>query len=158
MNALRHLFNPMRKTKEDLIGLYAKVVKEKAVYQYDPKKVILDLFPYKRALYTVFIPKKEYSLSQAIEDYGCLEMREYRFINFLKFTEFTAEEIELIFKTHNSLVQAKDTPELYRYSIKELFRSIDLLSSADESKKTDEKRKDVRALQITSKELDELYS
>lgn len=157
MEALKHLFNPRRETKEDLIGLYVTVVKEKAIYQYDPKKLIFDLFPYKRNLYTVFIPKKGYSLSQAMEDYGRLEMREYRFINFLKFTDFTDDEMTMIFQAHNSVILADDTPEQYKYSTKELFNAIEVLS-ADKFKKISEKRRESSSLQISSKELDELYS
>src|SRR5688572_17595368 len=103
MEEYKHLLDSGKKTRDDLIKLYVTVVTQKLRFQYDPKKLILDLLPDKKIFYTVFMPKKEYSLSQSVADHGRLEAREHRFINFLKFFEVTEEEIQTIFEAHHTL-------------------------------------------------------
>jgi hypothetical protein len=159
------LFNARKKSNENLVELYVTVIREKARYQYDPKKLIFSLFPDKKKLYTVFMPKKEFSLGQSKREYGNLEMSEHRFINFLMFTFFTEDEMTTIFEQHVRILKADEPPAPYQYSSKELYTFINNLTPSTGSNEeqrssyvlTPEGR--IQGItELTEEEIEKLYS
>jgi hypothetical protein len=74
------------------------------------------------------MPKKDYSLKDSIDDFGRLDFREHRFINFLKFTEFDQNEINKIFQKHDDIM-SHGAPEKWLYSKAEFVGSGQLEDS-----------------------------
>src|SRR5689334_13190162 len=89
--------------REALINFYVRIVKDKSTFRFDPKKMILDLLPMQANLYSVFLTKPQYPLSQSVQDYGKLEMGEHRFINFLKFASLAQLDIVHVFDTYEKV-------------------------------------------------------
>ncbi|HEV8513174.1 MAG TPA: hypothetical protein VGQ59_07845 [Cyclobacteriaceae bacterium] len=118
------------KTREGLIKLYVKIVSKKYEYKFDPKRMILDVLPGKADLFKVSMVNHVYSLAKSREDYPqLLDIKEHRFINFLKFTPFTQQEIDAVFDAYESTQALLTRPEnspppQWAYTINELYRFL----------------------------------
>ena len=147
------------RTREGLIRLFVRIASAKTTFRFDPKRMILDVLPPKANLFKVFMPNFDYSLAQSREDHGNLEIAEHRFINFLKFTQLTQSEIDLVFDAFERTRKTEEHPDAsppsnWEYSVHELWY---FLSSAIEPKLELPLEASEGVPIMTEEELDRLY-
>ena len=117
------------RTRDGLVRLYVQIVSDKPEYRFDPKRMIFDVLPGKADLFKVSIVNHAYSLSKSREDYPKFDIKEHRFVNFLKFTHFTQQEIDAVFDAYENSRPSQGHPEnsipsRWEYSMNELYQFL----------------------------------
>jgi hypothetical protein len=124
------------RTRDGLVRLYIQIASDKPEYQFDPKRMIFDVLPAKADLFKVSMVNHAYSLAKLREDHPKLNINEHRFVNFLKFTLFTLQEIDAVFDAYENSRPRPERPESthpsrWDYSMVELYQFLKSATTKD---------------------------